>query len=267
MPDARRRAKKAANAAHATNARDETRERASRPKSLALSLQNVYETLVISWPTVVDAFANRVKMEECDSRLASWAAEIAKNSAYDLEVLGRENLGDRGESFLVMSNHQSLYDIPVLFHVLGANLRMITKAELFKVPVFGPAMKHAGFISIDRSNRQRAIQSLEIAKQKISGGLNVWIAPEGTRSKSGELLSFKKGGFNLALEAGLRVLPITLNGTRDILPVKGTRSRANAHVRVTIHPPLDAKVYAARGLKEGREALMNDVRAALESGL
>jgi 1-acyl-sn-glycerol-3-phosphate acyltransferase len=206
-------------------------------------------------------------MPVCDRRLAWWAAEIAKNSAYDLEIIGRENLGAGGESFLVMSNHQSLYDVPVLFNVLGPNLRMITKAELFKVPVFGPAMKHAGFISIDRSNRQRAIQSLEIAKQKISGGLNVWIAPEGTRSTTGELLSFKKGGFNLALEAGLRVLPITLKGTRDILPVKATRTMPNAHVRVTIHPPLDAKAYAARGLKEGRESLMKDVRAALESGL
>jgi 1-acyl-sn-glycerol-3-phosphate acyltransferase len=243
---------------------------AARPKSLALSLHNIYETLLISWPTVVDAFAGRVTMEECDRRLASWAAEIAKNSAYDLEVVGREHLGGDGharETFLVMSNHQSLYDIPVLFHVLGANLRMITKAELFKVPIFGPAIKHAGFISIDRSNRERAIESLDLAKRKISGGLNVWIAPEGTRSKTGELLPFKKGGFNLALEAGLRILPVTLRGTRDILPAKGTRSMAHAHVRATIHAPIDASAYAAKGLKKGRDDLMRDVRAALESGL
>jgi 1-acyl-sn-glycerol-3-phosphate acyltransferase len=259
-----RRSKQSASAANTTSAARATN---TRTKSLALSLQNVYETLVISWPTVVDALANRVTMRECDIRLASWAAEIAKNSAYDLEVVGRDNLGTRGESFLVMSNHQSLYDIPVLFHVLGANLRMITKAELFKVPVFGPAMKHAGFISIDRSNRERAMKSLAVAKEKVEGGLNVWIAPEGTRSKTGELLPFKKGGFNLAIEAGLKVLPVTLCGTREILPAKGTRSRPHAEVRVTIHPPIDAKPYATRGLKAGREALMKDVRAALQSGL
>ena len=166
-----------------------------RPKSLALSLQNIYETLVICWPTVVDAFQGRVRKEECDDRLASWALEIAKNSEYELEVAGRENLGDRAESFLVMSNHQSLYDIPVLFHVLGSNLRMLTKTELFAVPIFGPAMKAAGFISIDRSNRQRAMESLEIAKQKMAGGLNVWIAPEGTRSlRPAELLPVQEGG-------------------------------------------------------------------------
>jgi 1-acyl-sn-glycerol-3-phosphate acyltransferase len=236
-------------------------------KSLALSLHNILETFVISWPTVVDAFAGRVRMVECDRRLASWAAEIARNSAYQLEVVGRENLGKNGESFLVMSNHQSLYDVPVLFHVLGANLRMITKSELFKVPIFGPAMAAAGFIEIDRSNRERALRSLEVAKEKIAGGRNIWIAPEGTRSKTGALLPFKKGGFNLALEAGLRVLPVTLRGTRDILAAKGTRSSSHAKILATIHLPIDAREYAARGMKAGREALMRDVRAALESGL
>ena len=86
---------------------DARRAKGATGKSLALSLRNIYETLVISWPTVVNAFAGRVTMPECDSRLARWATEIAKNSAYDLEVVGRENLGTRGESFLVMSNHQS----------------------------------------------------------------------------------------------------------------------------------------------------------------
>ena len=201
--------------------------RSGKPeKSLALSLQNIYETLVISWPTVVDAFAGRVTMQECDDRLASWAAEIAKNAAYELEVVGRENLGTRGEAFLVMSNHQSLYDVPVIFHVLGGNLRMITKTELFKVPVFGPAMKHAGFISIDRSNRERAMKSLEIAKEKIAGGLNVWIAPEGTRSKTGALLPFKKGGSTSPSKRGCAFCP-------SRCPGRATSSRQRGRARTT----------------------------------
>jgi 1-acyl-sn-glycerol-3-phosphate acyltransferase len=238
-----------------------------RPKSLALSLQNIYETWVICWPTVIEALQGKVRKEECDERLAGWAREIAKHCEYELEVVGKSNLGKPGESFLVMSNHQSLYDVPVLFHVLGSNLRMLTKTELFLVPIFGPAMKAAGFISIDRSNRERALASLALAKEKIAGGLNVWIAPEGTRSLTGELLPFKKGGFNLALEAMVRVLPVTLSGTRDILSAKGTRSRPRAHVRATIHPPISPEPYAAMGPKAGRDALMKDVRAALESGL
>ena len=237
-------------------------------KSLALSLHNVYETFAISWPTVVDAVKGKVTKVRCDERLFHWSAECVRNAKIALEVRGRENLEpDRGpRTFLVMSNHQSLYDIPVLFHVVGANLRMITKQELFRVPIFGKALDLSGFISIDRSNRERALESLEIAKRKIAEGTQIWIAPEGTRSKTGELLPFKKGGFNLAMEANLPILPITLRGTRDVLRAKGVRSIAGAHVTVTIHPPIAPAPYVAKG-KSGRDELMEEVRRVLASGL
>ena len=234
-------------------------------KSLALSLHNIYETLVISWPTVIDAARSRVNMAVCNDRLERWSGEIVRNAEIDLAVHGRERMVP-GVTYLVMSNHQSLYDIPVLFNVIGPNLRMITKVELFAVPIFGKAMDAAGFIAIDRSNRQRAIESLAVAKKKLAQGTHVWIAPEGTRSKTGKLLPFKKGGFALALETGLPVLPVTLDGTRDILRAKGVRSYFGAHVEVTIHEPIDPKAYESLG-KPGREKLMSDVRAALESAL
>ena len=237
-------------------------------KSLALSLHNIYETLAISWPTVVDAVRGRVTKKICDDRLAGWAERVVQNSRMDVEVKGREYLShaDRAGAYLVMSNHQSLYDIPVLFYVLGSNLRMITKKELFEVPIFGKAIELGGFISIDRSNRARALESLEVAKGKVADGTHVWIAPEGTRSKTGELLPFKKGGFNLALEAQLTVLPVTLRGTRDVLLAKGLRSSPGARVDVTIHAPIDPAPYAREG-RAGRDRLMADVRAALQSGL
>jgi 1-acyl-sn-glycerol-3-phosphate acyltransferase len=235
-------------------------------KSLALSLQNVYETLAISWPTVVDATLGRVTKAACDDRLERWASNIVANANVDLHVHGREHLVP-GVTYVVMSNHQSLYDIPVLFHVIGKDLRMVTKTELFKVPVFGPAMAAAGFIEIDRSNRQRAIESLAVAQKKLAQGTHVWIAPEGTRSRTGALLPFKKGGFALALETKLPILPVTLRGTRDILRAKGVRSVHGARVDVTLHAPLDPAKYEALGMKPGREALMADVRAALESAL
>ena len=92
------------------------------------------------------------------------------------------------------------------------------------------------------------------------------IAPEGTRSLTGQLLPFKKGAFYLAMEASLPILPVTLSGTRDALPAKGLRSRPGAHVKVTIHPKIDAAAYVARGRK-GRDELMVDVRRILESAL
>jgi 1-acyl-sn-glycerol-3-phosphate acyltransferase len=165
-----------------------------------------------------------------------------------------------------MSNHQSLYDIPVMFQVIGPNIRMITKRELFKVPVFGNALAAGGFISIDRSDRNAAIRSLDRARELLASGTHVWISPEGTRSLTGQLLPFKKGAFYLALEALLPILPVTLHGTRNALPAKGLRSTDGARVQVTIHPSVDPAPYVARG-KPGRDELMLDVRHALESGL
>ena len=235
-------------------------------KSLALSLWNVYETLAISWPTVVDGALGRVTKDTCDARLDSWCKKVVRHLDIRLDVRGREHL-DHHESFLVMSNHQSHYDIPVLFYVVGPNIRMIAKKELFKVPIFGPAIHNAGFIAIDRSNRHAAIESLRVAKETLANGVHVWIAPEGTRSQTGKLLPFKKGGFTLALDGGLRILPVSIQGTRDILPAHGVRSAAGADVRVVLHRPVDASSYTALGTKAGRDKLMIDVKEAIARGL
>lgn len=242
-------------------------------KSLALSLVNVYETLAISWPTVLDAALGRVTKQTCDDRLASWSRKVVKHLSIDLEVTGRDHMRS-GVTYLVMSNHQSHYDIPVLFSVVGPNIRMVAKKELFRVPVFGPAIHEAGFISIDRSNRRAAIESLRAARETLARGVHVWIAPEGTRSKTGKLLPFKKGGFNLALDAGLSILPVTIQGTRNILPSGSARSARGEHVRVAIHAPVDAKQFgsaapgAAGGAhKQARDRLMAEVRGAIERGL
>lgn len=233
------------------------------PKSLALTLKTVYETLAISWPTVVDAALNRVTKEECDDRLESWSRKIVEHAKVTLDVRGREHM-QPGKTYLVMSNHQSHYDVPVLFHVIGKNIRMITKKELFDVPIFGKAMMEAGFISIDRQNRQSAMKSLAEAKEKMAAGTHVWIAPEGTRSVTGQLGPFKKGGFALAMDAGLMILPVTISGTRDILIAKGVRSKHNAHVTITFHAPIDATKFSG---KNGREKLMEEVRGTIASAL
>jgi len=234
-------------------------------KSLVLSLRNIYATLAISVPTVFDAMRGRITKEVCDARLQRWGHRIVENARLHLHVVGRENMKP-GETYLVMSNHQSHYDIPVLFEVIGPNIRMITKEELFRVPVFGNALRAGGFIAIDRHDRHAAIRSLQRARDLLANGTHVWIAPEGTRSPTGDLLPFKKGAFYLALEAGLPILPVTLQGTRDALPAKGVRSSGGAHVSVTMHPKIDASLYAERG-KAGRDALMAEVRRVLESAL
>ena len=100
-------------------------------------------------------------------------------------------------------------------------LRWLAKAELFKIPIFGASMKGAGYISIDRSDRKSAFESLDRAANLIRNGTSVLIFPEGTRSWDGQLLPFKKGGFVLAADAGVPIIPIIITGTHHIMPKKG----------------------------------------------
>jgi 1-acyl-sn-glycerol-3-phosphate acyltransferase len=256
----------------------------SSRKSVVLSLRNAYEALAVSVPTIVDGVRGRLTARESDERLERFAANVMRNSEIAVSVRGRENLAggqssrgglDAGtRAYVVMSNHQSHYDVPVLFYVLGGRLRMVAKKELFRVPVFGRAIRDAGMIEVDRGNRQRAIASLATAKAQLAGGTHIWIAPEGTRSETGELLPFKKGGFVLALDMEAPILPITIKGTRDVLPSHGMFSRVGVEVHVTIHPPIETSPFLARAragtttdVKAARDALMNEVRLAIASAL
>jgi 1-acyl-sn-glycerol-3-phosphate acyltransferase len=234
-------------------------------RSFVLSMRNVAETLAICWPTVVDAGFARVTKGSCDARLARWSKRVVDNARIRLEATGLEHW-DTTQAFVVMSNHRSHYDIPVLYALLGGTLRMVAKAELFRVPIFGAAMRESGFIEVDRKHRQRALASLEVARERLAGGVSVWIAPEGTRSRTGELLPFKKGGFHMAIDMGLPVLPIAIDGTRRVMDVDSARTTTDVDVRVTVAPPIVTAPYAARG-KDGLDALVSDVRAAIARGL
>lgn len=257
----------------------------SSRKSLVLSLRNAYEALAVSLPTVVDGARGRLTQELCDERLETFAAHVMRNAEIAVSVRGREHLSGRQSSrggldsasggartYVVMSNHQSHYDVPVLYYVLGGRLRMVAKTELFSLPIFGRAIREAGMIEVDRKNHKRAVASLATAKAQLEAGTHIWIAPEGTRSTSGELLPFKKGGFVLALDIGAPILPITIQGTREVLPAHGMLSRQGVEVHVTIHPPIETKPFAARSgtlaeTKAARDTLMNEVRLAIASAL
>src|SRR5262245_45508269 len=126
--------------------------------SLLLTLRSFYHTLRISVPTVADALTGRLTAARSAARLRDWAETLVRITRTQLSVSGAEHLPS--EACVVMSNHQSLADIPILFAALpeGVRLRMVTKAELFRVPVWGRAMRLSGFIPIDRGDRPRAIE-------------------------------------------------------------------------------------------------------------
>ncbi len=222
-----------------------------------LTLRCFYHTLRISVPTVLDAIVGRLSAARCDDRLRDWAESLVRITGTGLQVSGVGNIPQ--EPCVVMSNHQSLADIPVLYAALppGLRLRMVTKAELFRVPIWGRAMRHAGFIPIDRGDRRAAISSLEIAKADMAAGTFIWLAPEGTRSKDGTLGPLKKGGFILARDTGRPILPVVLDGSRHIAPPQDLRVRHGMPVRVRFGRPI---ATADRPIED----VMAEVRRAID---
>lgn len=230
--------------------------------SFLLALLAAAETLRISAPTVAEAMVGRLTRDACNRRLSSWAERVVRESAIELDVRGLEH-ASTGETFVLMSNHQSHFDIPVLYRVFPACMRMVAKTELYRIPVFGAAVRAAEFIEVDRGDKQRSREAIAIAKERLASGVNVWIAPEGTRSTTGALGRFKKGGFILALDTGARILPITIDGTRHVLPPHTAKVHKNQRVQVTFHPPIDPEEY---GL-ERRDELVAKVRSVIASAL
>jgi 1-acyl-sn-glycerol-3-phosphate acyltransferase len=224
-------------------------------------LHAVVETGRISAPTVVEAALGRLRAEACDERLDAWSRSIVERAKIELKTVGLEHAPP--EAVVVMSNHQSLSDIPVLYRALRRPLRMVAKGELFRVPLWGAAMRRAGFVEIDRSDRARAIESLSHAKSSLAQGISLWIAPEGTRSSDGRLGPFKRGGFHLAEDAGARILPVTLLGTNRVLGARDRTVHDGVSVSVVLHPPVDPRDYGP----ERRDELVAAVRAAIASAL
>jgi 1-acyl-sn-glycerol-3-phosphate acyltransferase len=222
----------------------------------------IWQTLRISVPTIWQGLRGSLTPEATDRRLAQWSGAIVQRASIELRVEGAEH-ATRGESFVLMSNHQSLYDVPIIYQALDRRIRMVAKKELFRVPVWGRAMHRAGFISLDRQNRERSRSTLLASADILHTGTSIWIAPEGTRSKDGQLGPFRKGGFHLALESGCRILPITIIGTRAVLQAKGAHITDGCRVKVVVHPPIDPREFG----EARRDELIERVRCAIASAM
>lgn len=218
----------------------------------------VRQTLAISFPTVGEALLGKVTVAGCDERLERWSRRLVEYSRTNLRVAGREDI-DWSRAYVIMSNHHSLFDIPVLFQAVPGTMRMVTKAELFSVPVWGRAMRDAGFIALDRRDRASAIASLKVAATKIGEGTHVWIAPEGTRARDRKLGALKKGGFMLALETGAPIVPVFIDGTYEILRPDQWAVEKDLPVDVRFGPPIEVRGRSC-------EDLMSEVRRFFEAG-
>jgi 1-acyl-sn-glycerol-3-phosphate acyltransferase len=162
---------------------------------------------------------------------------------------------------IVMANHSSNLDPDVLLPLLPGRVVIYLKASLMKIPVLGYAMRLAGFIPVQRDGSvESAKAASELAQRALEQGSCLVLFPEGTRSRDGSLLPFKRGPFFLAMESGAPVVPVSIVGATRLLP-KGSKNLKSGAVTVTFHPPLHPADYA------DKEELMEAVRSAIESGL
>ena len=185
----------------------------------------------------------------------AWSGWVLRTSGTRVRVEGIEHIGaDRPQ--VIVSNHQSWYDVFALATTIPGRYRFIAKKELGRIPLFGPAWKAAGHIAIDRSDRASAVRSLDRAAATLQrDGSSVVVFPEGTRSPTGELLPFKKGAFMLALYAGIEVVPAGVSGGRTVLK-KGDWRVHKGEIIVRFGRPIPTASYSA----DNRDALIARVR-------
>ncbi len=189
-----------------------------------------------------------------------WIGWIFWTCGIRVECEGLENL-DPEQPYVLMGNHQSVVDIGALVLTLPRDFRFVAKRELAWIPFVGWALALSVGIMVDRGNRQRSVSSLRRAAERIRGGETVIIYPEGTRSPTGELRAFKSGGFHLAIQAQVPVLPVTVSGSKRITPKRSLRVERGT-VKIVYGKPIPT-----RGLgTEDRQALKDEVRAAITAG-
>ena len=172
-------------------------------------------------------------------------------------ISGRERIPGRAVVFC--SNHESNVDPPVLFQALHKRLHILFKAELKKLPVLGIVMQAGGFVPVERDRREASMASIEVAAQSIRQGNSFLIFPEGTRSRTEELLPFKKGGFIMAIKAQAPIVPVAVSGGREAMR-KGSWIVRPVMVDVRIGEPVETAGLTL----DDRDALIDTVRARIE---
>ena len=235
--------------------------KASLPRKILIMLVSLYVTLRI---TVIVLYWTYVKRgyprKDGDGLLNWWSNGLVNAVRIKKTVFDPFSIRiEPGKRYIIMSNHRSHYDIPLIILSLPASIRMLTKKELFRIPLWGRGMAAGEFISIDRHNIEQAKHDLKKAREKMEDGIVLWIAPEGTRSRTGRMGTFKKGGFILAIEAGAQIIPVGIRGSEKVLPPKTWEFFLDQKVDVHIGKPIDTSAYTLENKDELIEAVRREI--------
>jgi 1-acyl-sn-glycerol-3-phosphate acyltransferase len=193
----------------------------------------------------------------------SWSLPIILLAGVQVEVRGIEHVRKTGKGFLLLFNHTSLLDIPILFGYFPRSFRFGAKIELFKIPFFGADMRACGVLPIDRANRNKVMKVYEEAIARVESGESFALAPEGTRQSAAQLGKFKRGPFEFAINARMDIVPVVVSGVLDVLPkhsVFVNAGRFRRKVIIAIAPPVSAGEYTADTMDD----LVEKVRAEME---
>ncbi len=215
----------------------------------------------VFWSVPVLLLAPLDRYAQCAARyIRFWAKSNLFVCGVKVDIRGREQLDPR-QAYVFMANHQSMFDILVLMVSLEAfQLRWVAKHELRKAPLLGLCMARTHQVLVDRQSRTQAVTTIRKVKALLHAGISVLFFPEGTRSRDGRLLPFKPGGFAVAVETGSPVVPVTVNGGRDILP-SGSWKIRSGRMSVVFSPPIAREPAVAK--KTARQDLMVQVEKAI----
>lgn len=195
--------------------------------------------------------------------IGKWALNIGKKVlGMNLEVYGIEGINKKS-AYVFMANHLSIIDGPLLFMVIPQYVRVLLKKEVFRIPIIGQGMRHVEFIPVDRKTLIGGKRSIDKASRLIKEkGYSFLIFPEGTRSRDGKIQPFKRGGFFLALNTQVPIVPVTIKGTYELMP-RGSFFVKRGKIRVFFHSPLPAQGFDRSYLPQ----LINKVQETIHSGL
>lgn len=189
-----------------------------------------------------------------------WAKLMCWLTLVRVTVTGRENI-DRRTSYMFVANHQGAYDIFAIYGWLKHNFKWMMKRSLSRIPLVGFACEKAGHIMVDRSSPAAVRRTVEAAEATLRGGMSIVVFPEGARTLTGQVGPFKKGAYQLAMEFGLPMVPITIDGAFAVMP-RTKRLPRPGHIKLTIHKPIEPPKDEA-----GRQDAIDATRAAILSAL
>ncbi len=221
--------------------------------SALLVTLGVIITVFMSFWSVVFSF-----FPDADNKIHTvanlWAKILLLMCNTKVTVIGEENLL-HGKPQIFMANHQSDFDILISLAYIPVQFRWIAKKELFNIPIFGTAMKSAGYIEINRNNREEALQSIDEAALRIRNGKSIMTFPEGARSCDGEINAFKQGAFYLAIKSGVPIVPVSIIGSGRIMPKRSVRIKPG-QIKLIIGEPIETTSFDI----ENRHELIEKVR-------